>query len=349
MANKDVSTCYVFKSRLQEYAQKVGLPTPVYETTKEGPSHEPMFTSTVIVNNVRYESLPGFFNRKAAEQSAAEVALMRLVNSGSMENLSQPVVIYFILHHLRQNNCASALICTVILTVLYSNQKPQCQHETGLCKNLLQEYAQKMNFAIPKYECRRYDPEGKVITFSCTIDVGGMRYVGAAARTKKEAEIKAARTALLAIQSSSTGPNGYSAYTVLPMKKVTDLSISNQESAAALKPKKNRFKKKKKRNVCTRNTGDVQVQMVNQGTESPAPLAPTMGDPAPFNISSSVENRTALVVSQNDRGTSTLGINSQFGGAGTAEGNAVIGVEQVTSEVHSSTVVITWRNNSHVR
>ncbi|PHT50835.1 hypothetical protein CQW23_10582 [Capsicum baccatum] len=309
----DVSTCYVFKSRLQEYAQKVGLPTPVYETTKEGPSHEPMFTSTVIVNNVRYESLPGFFNRKAAEQSAAEVALMRLVNSGSMENLSQPV------------------------------------HETGLCKNLLQEYAQKMNFAIPKYECRRYDPEGKVITFSCTVDVGGMRYVGAAARTKKEAEIKAARTALLAIQSSSTGPNGYSAYTVLPMKKVTDLSISNQESAAALKPKKNRFKKKKKRNVCTRNTGDVQVQMVNQGTESPAPLAPTMGDLAPFNSSSSVENRTALVVSQNDRGTSTLGINSQFGGAGTAEGNAVIGVEQVTSEVHSSTVVITWRNNSHVR
>ncbi|PHU20550.1 Double-stranded RNA-binding protein 1 [Capsicum chinense] len=309
----DVSTCYVFKSRLQEYAQKVGLPTPVYETTKEGPSHEPMFTSTVIVNNVRYESLPGFFNRKAAEQSAAEVALMRLVNSGSMENLSQPV------------------------------------HETGLCKNLLQEYAQKMNFAIPKYECRRYDPEGKVITFSCTVDVGGMRYVGAAARTKKEAEIKAARTALLAIQSSSTGPNGYSAYTVLPMKKVTDLSISNQESAAALKPKKNRFKKKKKRNVCTRNTGDVQVQMVNQGTESPAPLAPTMGDLAPFNSSSSVENRTGLVVSQNDRGTSTLGINSQFGGAGTAEGNAVIGVEQVTSEVHSSTVVITWRNNSHVR
>ncbi|XP_047266988.1 double-stranded RNA-binding protein 1-like [Capsicum annuum] len=309
----DVSTCYVFKNRLQEYAQKVGLPTPVYETIKEGPSREPMFTSTVIVNDVRYESLPRFFNRKATEQSAAEVALMRLVNSGSMENLSQPV------------------------------------HETGLCKNLLQEYAQKMNFAIPKYECRRYDPEGKVITFSCTVDVGGMRYVGAAARTKKEAEIKAARTALLAIQSSSTGPNGYSAYTVLPMKKVTDLSISNQESAAALKPKKNRFKKKKKRNVCTRNTGDVQVQMVNQGTESPAPLAPTMGDPAPFNISSSVENRTALVVSQNDRGTSTLGINSQFGGAGTAEGNAVIGVEQVTSEVHSSTVVITWRNNSHVR
>lgn len=112
-----MTSCYVFKSRLQEYAQKVGLPTPVYETIKEGPSHEPTFTSTVIVDNDRYDSLPGFYNRKAAEQSAAEVALMSLGNSGSVENLSQPVVICFILHHLRENKCAFALLCTMIVTV----------------------------------------------------------------------------------------------------------------------------------------------------------------------------------------------------------------------------------------
>lgn len=88
-----VSNCYVFKSRLQEFAQKVGLSTPVYETTKEGPSHEPTFRSTVIVSNERYDSLPGFFNRKAAEQSAAEVALMQLVHNGEVANcISQPVV-----------------------------------------------------------------------------------------------------------------------------------------------------------------------------------------------------------------------------------------------------------------
>ena len=56
----------MFKSRLQEYAQKAGLPTPEYHTLKEGPSHEPVFKSTVLVNNTRYESLPGFFSRKAA-------------------------------------------------------------------------------------------------------------------------------------------------------------------------------------------------------------------------------------------------------------------------------------------
>lgn len=79
---------------MQEFAQKVGLPTPVYETIKEGPSHEPTFRSTVIVNNVRYDSLPGFYNRKAAEQSAAEVALLDLNHSGAMADcISQPVVI----------------------------------------------------------------------------------------------------------------------------------------------------------------------------------------------------------------------------------------------------------------
>ncbi|VAI30277.1 unnamed protein product [Triticum turgidum subsp. durum] len=76
-----VENCYVFKSRLQEYAQKAGLMTPEYQTLKEGPSHEPIFKSSVVINNTKYDSLPGFFSRKAAEQSAAEVALMEIGKS----------------------------------------------------------------------------------------------------------------------------------------------------------------------------------------------------------------------------------------------------------------------------
>lgn len=83
----------MFKSRLQEYAQRYKLPTPLYETIKEGPSHKPLFQSTVIVNDVRYDSLPGFFNRKAAEQSAAEVALQELAKSSDLtQSVSLPVV-----------------------------------------------------------------------------------------------------------------------------------------------------------------------------------------------------------------------------------------------------------------
>ncbi|XP_028777743.1 double-stranded RNA-binding protein 1 [Neltuma alba] len=209
-----VSNCYVFKSRLQEYAQKVGLPTPVYETIKEGPSHQPSFRSTVIVNNVRYDSLPGFFNRKAAEQSAAEIALRELAKSDEVnQSITQPVI------------------------------------ETGLCKNLLQEYAQKMNYAMPLYLCKKDERPGRLSSYSCTVEIGGIRYIGASARTKKEAEIKAARTALLAIESSASHSSekqfGPSKLTVVPCKKRVAEPIGKVgETSKVPKAKKTRFKRK---------------------------------------------------------------------------------------------------------
>ncbi|CAE5957015.1 unnamed protein product [Arabidopsis arenosa] len=207
-----VSNCYVFKSRLQEYAQKYKLQTPVYETVKEGPSHKSFFQSTVILNGVRYNSLPGFFNRKAAEQSAAEVALQELAKSSELSQcVSQPV------------------------------------HETGLCKNLLQEYAQKMNYAIPLYQCQRIETLGRATQFTCTVEIGGIKYTGAATKTKKDAEISAGRTALLAIQSDSKNnlANYNTQLTVLPCEKKTLLApIPLKETVQTLKARKAQFKKK---------------------------------------------------------------------------------------------------------
>ncbi|CAN1325030.1 Double-stranded RNA-binding protein 1 [Linum perenne] len=208
-----ISNCYIFKSQLQEYAQKAGVPTPVYETTKEGPSHEPFFRSTVIVNDVRYDSLPGFMNRKAAEQSAAEVALIELAKSGD------------------------------------------ANHGTGLCKNLLQEYAQKKNFAVPSYQCQKYATQHRGHSFQCCVEIGGMKYIGALAKTKKEAEIKAARTAWFAIKEISTDisgtPTGNSSLTVIPCRnKVLESENVPKETVTPPKAKKGRHKKnmmKKKR------------------------------------------------------------------------------------------------------
>ncbi|XP_073224650.1 double-stranded RNA-binding protein 1-like [Cicer arietinum] len=235
-----VSNCYVFKSRVQEYAQKAGLPTPVYETIKEGPSHEPSFRSTVIVNDVRYDSLPGFFNRKAAEQSAAEVALVELAKSGEVnQSVTLPV------------------------------------HETGLCKNLLQEYAQKMNYAMPTYHCKKDETPGRTTLFSCTVDIGGILYIGGMTKTKKEAEIKAARTALLAIQTnaSQASQNQFGYLTVIPSRKRATDSVAVVDEAS--KPKKARFKRKfpkrkpsrdKKRHILTDNAGI--GANINPGVES---------------------------------------------------------------------------------
>ncbi|KAH7567653.1 hypothetical protein JRO89_XS07G0114000 [Xanthoceras sorbifolium] len=255
-----VSNCYVFKSRLQEYAQKVGLPTPVYETTKEGLSHEPSFRSQVTVNDITYKSLPGFFNRKAAEQSAAEVALMELAKCGEVkEHISQPIV-----------SDAQLLLYEAISVYHLIVIGCPFQHETGLCKNLVQEYAQKMNYAIPIYQCQKVEATdnepGRLTRFCCTVEIGGMRYIGGAARTKKEAEIKAARTALLAIQTStpeSSGkPVGNSQFTVIPCKKRAMESANKlEETVSVPKAKKARFlKKMSKRRISGDKTIHTQIE-----------------------------------------------------------------------------------------
>lgn len=134
-----------------------------------------------------------------------------------------------------------------------------------------------MNYAIPMYECRRDETPGRAVMFSCTVEVGGIKYIGAAARTKKEAEIKAARTALLAIQTtaatSEPNPCENSLYTVVPIKKkVTELIPNLKETTAALKPKKGRFKKRSRKRkhapdrsnfLQSENVSNLEVDMVD--------------------------------------------------------------------------------------
>ncbi|XP_076890322.1 uncharacterized protein LOC143541367 [Bidens hawaiensis] len=218
---QSVSSCFVFKSRLQEYAQKAGLKTPIYHTIKEGPSHQPVFRSTVVINEESYHSLTGFLNRKAAEQSAAEVALIEIAKTGATDkSISHPV------------------------------------HETGLCKNLLQEYAQKMNYAIPLYVCTKDETKGRDSLFSCTVDIGGIKYIGTSAKTKKEAELKAAKTALLAIKMSTPEPNGEPdtpdlgpVYTVVPTKRKEpeQAVVETVENGKSNKRKKAKYKKRKRK------------------------------------------------------------------------------------------------------
>ncbi|XWS14903.1 hypothetical protein CRYUN_Cryun35bG0048700 [Craigia yunnanensis] len=134
-------------------------------------------------------------------------------------------------------------------------------HETGLCKNLLQEYAQKMNYAIPVYHCQKGEAPGRVPHFSCTIEIGGIRYIGATAKTKKEAEIKAARTALLAIQSSTSELSnmgvGNSQLTVIPCRKRAMQTTNNPDDTVNVpKAKKARFKKKMLKTKLSGNSAD---------------------------------------------------------------------------------------------
>ena len=69
----------MYKNRLQEHAQKSGLPMPLYITIGEGPPHAQKFKSSVLLNGVRFEPLETFSLKKEAEQNAARVALNEIL------------------------------------------------------------------------------------------------------------------------------------------------------------------------------------------------------------------------------------------------------------------------------
>lgn len=78
----------LLKNRLQEYAQKAGIPLPIYHTTNEGTPHAPMFRSTVVINGATYTSPNVFSHRKSAEMDAARIALPSLPLQIDAENCS---------------------------------------------------------------------------------------------------------------------------------------------------------------------------------------------------------------------------------------------------------------------
>ncbi len=65
------------KTQLQEWAQGLGLPLPVYEiVSREGPPHAPAFTVEVTVRGFASERGEGG-SRQAAEKSAAQTMLLK--------------------------------------------------------------------------------------------------------------------------------------------------------------------------------------------------------------------------------------------------------------------------------
>lgn len=91
-----MSSPVMFKSQLQEYTQKHCLSAPIYEHVKEGPSHEPKFTATVIVNGIRYDTPTFFRNRKTAEHAAAQVALQQLGKAANGAGVIPNPVVSFV-------------------------------------------------------------------------------------------------------------------------------------------------------------------------------------------------------------------------------------------------------------
>ncbi|KAI9100297.1 hypothetical protein K1719_024515 [Acacia pycnantha] len=146
------------KNRLQEYAQRSNMPLPIYHTPNEGSAHAPRFRATVLVDGKYYTSQNVFSVRKAAEQDVAKLAYELIVTKIKDEGL------------------------------------PDIFEKTMFFKSILNEFAAKMN--LDKVTYHTVQQEGHLF-FVSSLVFNGKSYIGDPARSKKEAEQLAARTALL--------------------------------------------------------------------------------------------------------------------------------------------------------
>ncbi|KAK4277974.1 hypothetical protein QN277_015886 [Acacia crassicarpa] len=152
------------KNRLQEYAQRSNMPLPIYHTPNEGSGHAPRFRSTVLVDGKYYTSQNVFCVRKAAEQDVAKLAYEQIVTKIKNEGL------------------------------------PDIFEKTMFFKSILNEFAAKMN--LDKVTYHTVQQEGHLF-FVASLVFNGKSYIGDPARSKKEAEQLAARTAILSNLSDS--------------------------------------------------------------------------------------------------------------------------------------------------
>lgn len=154
----------MYKNQLQELAQRSCFNLPSYSCIREGPDHAPRFKATVSFNGEVFES-PGYHaTLRQAEHAAAEVALSTLSTRGPTQSLAARIL-----------------------------------DETGVCKNLLQETAQRAGVSLPIYTTIRSGPKHLPL-FTCMVEVGGRNFVGEPAKTKKQAEKNAALAAWSALK-----------------------------------------------------------------------------------------------------------------------------------------------------
>ncbi|EEF36694.1 hypothetical protein RCOM_1321840 [Ricinus communis] len=76
---------HLYKNLLQSYAQKRGLPLPMYSCERQGPPHASLFKCKVTIDGKSYECLDFFPTVSKAEHAAAKAALTSLAPDGAEE------------------------------------------------------------------------------------------------------------------------------------------------------------------------------------------------------------------------------------------------------------------------
>ncbi|KAF1860000.1 hypothetical protein Lal_00027849 [Lupinus albus] len=109
-----------------------------------------------------------------------------------------------------------------LFATLKDAENAAAEEQIGLYKNLLQELVQRKGFRLPSYNTKKYG-EAHMPMFVSQVEVEGETFTGQAAKSKKQAEMSAAKVAYMSLNESK----GASAYQGQAPVLSTDSSEAN--------------------------------------------------------------------------------------------------------------------------
>ncbi|XVF19555.1 hypothetical protein REPUB_Repub11eG0121600 [Reevesia pubescens] len=151
----------MYKSRLQELCHRRQWALPRYTSMKDGPDHNPCFKASVYLNGMSFHSSVSCKSCKEAQNDAAKSAFLHFGSSSSYHG---------------------------------ATPNPAQEVDLGFYKNLLQELSRREEFSIPEYKTMKCGLPHRP-TFFSSVEVEGEVFYGKGAKSKKEAEINAAKIA----------------------------------------------------------------------------------------------------------------------------------------------------------
>ncbi|KAH9614757.1 hypothetical protein KSS87_023176 [Heliosperma pusillum] len=200
----------MYKNKLQEYTQKQCLPLPAYRTANEGFQHAPKFRATVYVDGAEYTSKSTFRRLREAEQDAARLAYECILSNAQQTDF-----------------------------------KPMLDKESGSSKLILHEFSFKNHGEVPMYKTILGEGEGSLPIYVSRVTVNGKTFTGAGARSKREAEQFAARTALESLlETDSRGVQNHM------------MSSKRKQYGAPIEVHSLEFNQKKIKNMGSEGPGD---------------------------------------------------------------------------------------------
>ncbi|XP_022728724.1 double-stranded RNA-binding protein 1-like [Durio zibethinus] len=151
----------MYKSKLQELCQQRQWALPRYSSMKDGPDHNPSFKASVFLNGTSFHSSASCKSCKEAQNDAAKSAFLHFGFSSS-----SPA----------------------------ATPNPAQEVDLGFYKNLLQELTQREGLSTPEYLTTKCGVPHRP-TFFSSVEVEGEAFYGKGGKSKKEAEINAAKVA----------------------------------------------------------------------------------------------------------------------------------------------------------